>query len=577
MEFTLLIAIAAIPLAIAFSIPFFSKNPLTRALSLFLVLLSLWQTEIAFLYGDEFMTIETIGPLFRFFRLGPIFMMPTLYYFAYILVKKSKIRTKLAYAVNKGGLITLTVYSFIVYFLNMTPLGVESFVQDGSTASDPSHWRPVYGDYNISFTVSVLFVFLNTLFLFLAASRLQPGEEKKFYFKLITAAMIIFLNGIISITFLPYYVSSLNSLFAAGFLYISFFQLQSGEIYKINRELSREHQFLETISDISPNCIIVKNRHDKVVRVNAQFCELFSLSKEELIGQDFAAVISTVDLPLTSRKRVQKVTDQDGSRRFLHWHSREITVYGKEPYVLHFGIDITEQKRNEQILLSSEKLKVLGEMAASIAHELRNPLTTIRGFIQLFKEKNDQPIYENIMLEEIDRIDDVLKQLLILARPEAEENEDQNHSSINVMEEINKIHLLFQGVASNEHKGFIIENRCTEQPVVEMQKDHLKQILMNLVKNSLEALQEGGKVKIVLDKEDHRVRIRVIDNGTGITKERLSRIGEPYFTTKDKGTGIGLTICLKLIRENKGQMQVKSKINKGTAFTITFPELQESA
>lgn len=235
-----------------------------------------------------------------------------------------------------------------------------------------------------------------------------------------------------------------------------------------------------------------------------------------------------------------------------------------------FGNDVTEQKKNEQLLLSSEKMKVIGEMAAGVAHEIRNPLTTIRGFIQLLRERNPDSTYERILIEEIDRINQVLKELLILGKPEAKSDELASVEPFDAVDEVKNINLLFNAMATEEGKKIQLTNKLMQKQNIMMDKSHFKQVMINIIKNSLEAIREGGKVKIVLDEHKEYIRIRVMDNGEGISKERLARIGEPYFTSKEKGNGIGLTICFKIMSENKGKMFVKSKERYGTVVTMLY-------
>ncbi|MCP3738095.1 ATP-binding protein [Rossellomorea sp. BNER] len=570
MEFILLLAISIIPFIIAISILFFSKTPLSKALSLFLLMLSFWQIDIAILYADELLSLATIDGLFRLFRMGSIFIMPLMYFFPYHLIRENPQLKRFKLFFNRKGLFIVVIYSMTVYLVNFTELGVKSFTMIEETPLSPSHLLPVYGVLNSTFIVSILLVFMNTFLLLAVTLKLKAHYYKSFYCKLVWAAVLIFTNGVLSgFTFIPLYLSSFNSILIAIILFLGFFQMQSDKINRINRKLTRQSELLEAIMNINPNYLLVKNSQNQIVKVNDSFCDLLSTAREELLGRDFRELLTQTQMIESDYKGIQKFIDSKGEVYYIQWGYKELHEYPGEAYTLFFGLDVTEQKQNEQLLLSSEKLKVIGEMAASVAHEIRNPLTTIRGFIQLLKERSSQSEFENLVLEEIDRINQVLKELLILAKPEAKEHKAQLQTRVNLAEEMKNINLLFEAMAMEQNKEIVLVNRLETFTHVLMEKAHLKQVIINVIKNSLEAIPKEGKVKIILDHyHEENIRIRVIDNGEGISKKRLSRIGEPFYTSKEKGTGIGLTICFKLISDNNGEMRIKSKEKWGTVMTI---------
>jgi signal transduction histidine kinase len=167
---------------------------------------------------------------------------------------------------------------------------------------------------------------------------------------------------------------------------------------------------------------------------------------------------------------------------------------------------------------------------------------------------------------------------LLLAKPEAQvEQNGDSTTSISVVHEVNTIKLLFEAIALEQNKSISIYHTLEQGHLARFEKSHFKQVIINILKNSFEALPKMGKIKIKIDEKNRKTRIRILDNGRGIARERLSRIGEPYYTNKEKGTGIGLTICFKLIADYGGQMKVKSKIGWGTVVTITLePVAKES-
>ncbi|WP_078382462.1 ATP-binding protein [Sutcliffiella halmapala] len=577
MEFILILAISTIPMLISFSILFFSNTSLTKALSLFLLMLSFWQIDIALLYANNLLKMELIDPLFRVFRMGSIFIMPIMYYFSYNIVKQNEALQRWRLLFNKTGFYLVIGLSVFVYLINFTPLGVESYRLNVETPLSPSHLVPIYGTFNFFFIINILMVFVISLLLLLLTLKLSDYYYKSFYIKLVCAAMLIFVNGVMSgFIKIPLYFSSFNSIFAAVILFIGFFQMQSLRLNGVNRKLERQSEWLESIMNINPNYLLVKNRHNRISEVNDSFCQLFDMRRENVIGRDFSELAIYPQMMKVGSNELHRFVDDKGKVHYIKWGSKDLHQNVIGTHTLCFGIDVTEQKKNEQLLLSSEKLKVIGDMAASVAHEIRNPLTSIRGFIQLYKERSTNPQYENIVIEEIDRIDDVLKELLILAKPEAKEKKEKSDVPIDIFSEVNNINLLFHALAKEQEKNLELVNRLQEAIFVALDKDHLKQVLINILKNSFEVINKDGHVKVILDKQNSFVRIRVLDNGVGISPKRLTRIGEPYYSSKEKGTGIGLTICFKLVKENGGQMWVKSRKEKGTIVTILFPVSSKS-
>ncbi|MEI2466896.1 ATP-binding protein [Niallia taxi] len=569
MEFILLMMVALIPLIISLTVLFFSKTRLAIALSLFLGMLSFWQMDVATLYADEVLSLKWIDTLFRIFRGGSIFIMPIMYYFSYYLVRKNDELRKYRWLLNKGVLVTFLLYTFFLYIINFIDFGIESYKVRDDQLLSPSHLLPVYGVGNVFFMVNIVLGYLNTFLLLFITTKIRDIADKKFYVKLVTAAILIFINGNLSgFAFIPLYYSSFNSIFAAIILFIGFFQMQSYKINAMNGEVLKQSEQLEAIMNINPNYLLVMDG-ETIIKVNDSLCELLKRDSSDLLGKPHSCITNEISMETI---KPQKFLDVNGDKHYILWGRKELNYNNEGRRTIYFGMDITEQKRNEQLIISSEKLKVVGEMAASVAHEIRNPLTTIRGFIQLLKEKSNKTGYEDILLEEIDRINHVLKELLILGKPEAIAAARNESLRSQPFAELQNIKLLFQALAIEQNKEIILEDRQNNPTFVSMEKSHFKQVIINVLKNSLEAIPSGsGKVKMIIDCNADTVRIRMIDNGEGINKELLNRIWEPYYTSKEKGNGIGLTVCNRLLQDNDGQMFVKSKEGLGTCVTIILP------
>lgn len=228
--------------------------------------------------------------------------------------------------------------------------------------------------------------------------------------------------------------------------------------------------------------------------------------------------------------------------------------------------DVTERKRSEELLRISDKLSVLGELAAGIAHEIRNPLTSIRGFIQLFQSSQlDPENFYDIILSELDRINFIVGELLFLAKPQATQYRLADLNSL-----IFDVLLLLQPQATL--KGIEIKLRVTESVYILCEKSHLKQVFINLIKNSIEASSQDGTILVKTVKlSNELIQIQCIDYGCGIPRELIPRLGEPFYTTKAKGTGLGLMVSNKIIKDHRGELHIESEMNKGTTITITLP------
>ncbi|KAB2441345.1 PAS domain-containing sensor histidine kinase [Bacillus luti] len=232
--------------------------------------------------------------------------------------------------------------------------------------------------------------------------------------------------------------------------------------------------------------------------------------------------------------------------------------------------DITERKKTEELLNKSDTLAAIGQLAAGVAHEVRNPLTVIKGFIQLFQiNKEDQEKYFDLMLSEIERIEAILQEFLSIAKTDEINTEKKN------------IYQIFKNVVSLMNTKAIMTNIHVElytdskELIIECSENQLKQVFINILQNSIEAMPAGGKISIQIKKINNEgVFIHVIDEGIGIPEERIKRLGEPFYSTKEKGTGIGLMLSYKIIESHQGTISTMSKVGVGTTVTIYLPKIQ---
>ncbi|WP_432681481.1 PAS domain-containing protein [Bacillus velezensis] len=230
--------------------------------------------------------------------------------------------------------------------------------------------------------------------------------------------------------------------------------------------------------------------------------------------------------------------------------------------------DISERKQTEELMLKSEKLSIAGQLAAGIAHEIRNPLTAIKGFLQLMKptmEENEH--YFEIVFSELSRIELILSELLMLAKPQQNAVKER----VNLKKIISEVTALLETQANL--KGIFIKTDYEHDSMyINGDQNQLKQVFINLIKNAVESMPDGGTVHIIMTEDEYSVNVTVKDEGDGIPEDVLKRIGEPFLTTKEKGTGLGLMVTFNLIKNHQGAIQVDSKPDRGTAFHITFPK-----
>ncbi|WP_026564489.1 ATP-binding protein [Bacillus sp. UNC41MFS5] len=218
-------------------------------------------------------------------------------------------------------------------------------------------------------------------------------------------------------------------------------------------------------------------------------------------------------------------------------------------------------------LRQKEKLAVIGQMAAAIGHEIRNPLSSLRGFTQLQQERypNTNDFYP-IMIQEIDRINTIVHDLMYLGKPRVIKFEKAS------IEEV-VAYTLSITQQQAERQGVTVETiMAGPLPPVDCDEKQLKQVFINLIKNAIESMPEGGRIEIrVQVVEKQKMVVSIQDEGDGITEENILNLGEPFFTTKTDGTGLGLMVTNQIIKDHKGELKIESRINKGTRVIVSLP------
>lgn len=282
--------------------------------------------------------------------------------------------------------------------------------------------------------------------------------------------------------------------------------------------------------------------------------------------EDEALFISQYSQLLDSRKSF------DGEFRFKHvtgsWVTMEanftpiINDLGSVNQIVVVARNITEKRKAEELLWKFEKLSVAGELAAGVAHEIRNPITSIKGFIQLFREGMMKEEYFDVINKEFKQLDEIIDEFLVLAKPR-----DLKFTKTPPQ-------------ALLESLGELIDAKATLQidldrdlPLIMCDPKQIKKVFKNLLKNSNEAMPNGGVVKIKAKQENSYLVIEVIDEGIGISQDRIDTLGEPFYSNKEKGIGMGLMVSFKIIRDHNGMISIVSEEEKGTTVEVRLPIL----
>jgi PAS domain S-box-containing protein len=340
----------------------------------------------------------------------------------------------------------------------------------------------------------------------------------------------------------------------------------------------RTDQCFESLFTNNPDAVYSYDLKGGKISVNKAIEELTGYLEEEIERMPIQSLIFKDDLEKLHYhfNEAIKGTPQHyecrlirKSGRMIHIKVTNIPITIDFEVVGVFGIakDITLQKIAEENIENSEKLSLVGQLSASIAHEIRNPLTTLKGFLQLIKGQNEiSPHYIEIMLSEMDRIELITSELLLLAKPQAIEFHNENMREI-----IADVVTLLQSQALMRNIEIIFKHE--EVGLIYCVSNQMKQVFINIIKNAIEAMADGGVIYVTLSNVDnYNVVIEVIDQGCGIPEELAANIGLPFYSTKEKGTGLGMLTTYKLVNDHGGKITFESKVGEGTTFKIYLPK-----
>ncbi|WP_308635813.1 PAS domain S-box protein [Paenibacillus silvisoli] len=341
----------------------------------------------------------------------------------------------------------------------------------------------------------------------------------------------------------------------------------------------QKEQHYESLFISNPDAVFAFDLEGHYVRVNPAMEKMLGYRSDELLSKSFMPLIPEEELAMTKKhftKAAQGCTQHYETRAFhkngmiIDVKATNIPIIVNDKVVGVYGIakDITDENKNKTMLVQAEKLTAVGQLAASIAHEIRNPLTSLKGFIQLIERTvpEARKSYFKIIQDELKRIEVITSELLYLAKPQAQEFKPEQISRI-----IDDVVMLMGSQALI--KNIELHAQHLEiLPAIECVGIQLKQVFINLIKNAMEAMPDGGKIQIIASRPNEDfIAIQVIDEGQGIPPELIARIGSPFYTTKETGTGLGMMATMQIIHAHNGTLDISSREGQGTTIHIRLP------
>src|SRR6058998_1846418 len=386
------------------------------------------------------------------------------------------------------------------------------------------------------------------------------------------------------------------------------------EVQNYFLRLAQEKGFLETVFNAIQEGIIVTDWKGRFTYLNDAACGLFGLEAGEVIGKRLDERIRGLDWESLTQSGGPVSHDMEifyPQNRFINFYVVPLVMEPREPAVAggadsgtnegvrvghggkgstpaatipeqvgHVMIlrDITQSRRTAQQTIESERLNALTLLAAGVAHEIGNPLNSLHIHLQLM-QRTVQKLHDgakgelqqsiDVARSEVDRLDSIVTQFLRAIRPSRPQLRPGNLNTI--IEEAVRFF-----APEIQDRDIVVEQELrSDLPLLQLDRDQMKQAFYNVIKNSVEAMKRHGTLRIRTDVDDTHVVIRFADTGGGMSAENLSRVFEPYFTAKPSGTGLGLLIVRRIVREHGGELSIESGQGKGLTLTIRLPYIEK--
>ena len=360
--------------------------------------------------------------------------------------------------------------------------------------------------------------------------------------------------------------------------------VQTGEVQNYLVEIAREKGFLETIFNAILEGVVVTDKEGRILYLNRAACGFFGIEADESLGRPLAGVVRGIDWDSLSGQRGDVV-------------SRDLEVFYPENRLLNFYVvplmsdepkgraseavgravilrDITQTHRATQETIEVERFSALTMLAAGVAHEIGNPLNSLNIHLQLMQRnllkvppKMRSQLEESISIarSEVARLDNIITQFLRAIRPQPIQPTPED-----IHEILNEALEFLQ--AEIQERDILVEKRLIKNaPLLQLDREQIKQAFYNICRNAFQALKSGGILRIQTSVDPTHVNVVFADTGGGIAPENITRIFEPYFTTKSDGNGLGLLIVRRIVRAHEGEVVLESAHGRGLTLTILLP------
>ncbi len=339
------------------------------------------------------------------------------------------------------------------------------------------------------------------------------------------------------------------------------------EAQELKEELAAQKEYLELILESISEGVVALDTEGRIEHLNQAACDMLDSSSEEAKGKVLWDLLG-----------VEGLQEEDGPQEEIECHDRILVMNasplireGEEVGLVVVLRDITRQKELEEAAARQQRMAVMGEMATSIAHEIRNPLGSIELFAGLLKrglKGSPEERWVDSILSVTSHMESVISNLLLFARP------FHPNKRIHSVEELVEESILMTLHAIQEN-GVTVKREPGERCSVLVDPELMKQALTNLILNAVQAMDEGGVLTLGWRCTEGKVAIKVEDNGSGISPDILKKMFEPFYSTKRGGTGLGLAIVKRIVDDHKGEIIPRSVEGQGTTFTILLPRVED--